>query len=191
MKRILGLCALALLVPVAATAQHPQARQGLGISFGLGGSFAYVTCDGCEQFGGTGPSGYLRLGGYVSPSFFVAAESNGSWSTEAWQVRIGSIMGVVQWYPMVDKGIYLKGGLGYSQVQQSIDILDGTDLSTSGLGVSIGAGYDWRVARNFALTPYVNYLTQLGGTISDGGFSTTDVPAKVHVVQFGLGFTWF
>jgi hypothetical protein len=189
MQRILSILALAVLLPTAAMAQHPQTRNGFGISVGIGGSSAVVTCNGCEQFGGTGPSGYLRLGEYVSPSFFVAAESNGSWSTEAWQAGIGAILGVVQWYPMVDKGIYLKGGLGYSEVQQGINILDGTDFSTSGLGISIGAGYDWRVARNFALTAYVNYLAQLGGTISESGRAGLD--ANVHVFQFGLGFTWF
>jgi len=186
-KRILGILALSLLLPTLAAAQHPQTRSGFGISFGFGGGSASF-CDGCDDIASTQVSGYLRLGGYLTPSLFLAGETNGWFNGDIYnpdETSLGAVMGVVQWYPMVDQGLYLKAGIGYSYATIF------TDLSTSGFAGSIGAGYDFRVARNFALTPYVNYLNQFGGsyTYSGGGGSVAD--AKVHLFQFGLGFTWF
>lgn len=178
--------ALALSLPTAAEAQHPQTRQGFGISFGLGAGTAGF-CDGCDEVGGTEFSGYLRLGGYLTPTVFLAGESNGwvSGSDTFDASTLGAIMAVVQWYPMADHGLYLKGGLGYSYADLA------SELHTSGLAGSLGAGYDIRLARNFALTPYINYLQQFGGTLTYTGGIDTGVDAKVHLFQFGLGFTWF
>ena len=76
MNRILSTIALALLIPALASAQHPQSREGFGIGLGLGaGSAAF--CDGCDDLASTELSGYLRLGGYLNPAVFLAAESNG------------------------------------------------------------------------------------------------------------------
>ena len=186
MNRILGVAALALLVPAVVTAQHPQTRSGFGISFGLGAGHANF-CDGCDELAGTGASGYLRLGGYLTPALFLAGESNGWFNGDPSnpdEASLGGLMGVVQWYPMADRGLYLKGGLGFSYATIY------TDLSTSGFAGSIGAGYDLRIARNFALTPYINYLNQFGGSYSYSG-SGSVAGANVHLFQFGLGFTWF
>jgi hypothetical protein len=190
MQRILSILALAVILPTTAMAQHPQTRQGFGISFGIGAGSAGPSCDGCTQPSGTEPSGYLRLGGYVTPALFVGGETNG-WATATIfgsSASIGALMGVVQWYPAATTGMYLKGGLGYSYV----NVYDAAELTASGFGVSIGAGYDWRVARNFALTPYINYLQQFGGSYRYGsGGGAAGIDANVHLFQFGLGFTWF
>lgn len=185
MFRTLRALALTLLIPAALAAQHPQTRQGFGISLGLGAGSAVFTCDDCPtDWGGTAPSGYLRLGGYLSPSVMLAGESNG-WSDPD-GASIGAILAVVQWYPMVERGLYLKGGLGYAYA----DALDFGIDPPSGFGASLGAGYDLRVARNFALTPYINYFRMIGGTMSwyDGD---PDSSPNIGVFQFGLGFTWF
>jgi len=186
MKRIIGIVTLALLVPALAVAQRPQARSGFGISFGFGAGSAGF-CQDCDDLASTELSGYLRLGGYLTPSLFLAGESNG-WvgSTSDYDApTLGAIMAVVQWYPMADQGLYLKPGLGYSYSTIF------ADLRTGGFAGSIGAGYDLRVARNFALTPYINYLNQFGGTYTYDGGGRYEFNAKVHLFQFGLGFTWF
>ena len=187
MQRTLRILALAVLLPTAAMAQHPQAREGFGISFGFGAGSAGF-CDGCDALGGTDLSSYLRLGGYVTPSLFLAGESNG-WLGNGdtfTSSSIGALMAVAQWYPMVDQGLYVKAGLGFSYATIA------TDPSTSGFAGSIGAGYDWRIGRNFALTPYINYLQQFGGSYTYGsGGGDAGLDANVHLFQFGLGFTWF
>ena len=47
-----------------------------------------------------------------------------------------------------------------------------------GIGLTLGLGYDARVGRNFALTPYLDILN----SGYDGG--------SLNTVAFGLGFTW-
>ena len=83
------------------------------------------------------------------------------------------------------RGCTSRAALGYSYADPT------TEISTSGFAGSAGAGYDLRLGRNFALTPYINYLQQFGGTLSYTGGIDTGVDAKVHLFQFGLGFTWF
>jgi hypothetical protein len=189
MRSIFASFALFLLLPVAASAQHPQTRQGFGISVGLGAGSASVSCDGCAGFGGTGLSDYLRLGGYARPNLFLAVETN-AWFADAGDPSynyIGAIMGVAQWYPNARQGWYIKGGIGYGYSDLISDTYFG-NVTPSGLGVSVGAGYDWRVARNFALTPYLNYLRIVGGSAYDYPGSPG---AGVGLLQFGVGFTWF
>jgi len=187
MKRILGILPfLLLLLPAPTHAQHAQARSGFGISVGLGAGNA-AFCNGCDELSSTQLSGYLRLGGYLRPAVFLGGESNG-WVGGIGDydgMSLGAVMGVVQWYPAPSQGLYLKGGIGYSYA--AIDF----DFTASGLAGSIGAGYDFRIARNFALTPYVNYLNQFGGSYTYSGGGETGLDAAVHLFQFGLGFTWF
>ena len=66
--------------------------------------------------------------------------------------------------------------------------LDGSDDDD---GKSLGADREFRGARNFALTPYVNYLNQFGGSYTYSGGGATGLEAAVHLFPFGLGFTWF
>jgi hypothetical protein len=194
MRSMLAGFALALLLPAAASAQHPQTRGGFGISIGLGAGSASVSCEGCSDFGGTGLSDYLRLGGYVRPNLFLAGETN-AWFADASNTGsdyIGAIMAVAQWYPNVQQGWYLKGGLGYAYSdligQVCPDYCYYSNVTPSGLGISLGTGYDLRVARNFALTPYLNYLRIVGGSAD----SYPDSPGVgAGLFQFGLGFTWF
>ena len=65
--------ALLLLGASAASAQHPQTRKGFWIGFGLG--YGSLSCTGCSSTGGV--SGYLKLGGTVSPHLLLGGETNG------------------------------------------------------------------------------------------------------------------
>ena len=183
LRVVLGL----LLLPAIAIAQHPQTRQGFGISFGLGAGSASVSCDGCDSDRDTGGSGYLRIGGYISPSVMLAGESNGWTHTEEGvDETIGFLSAVAQWYPQPTTGFYLKGGLGFARAvaEDNVD-----EVTTGGLAITLGTGYDFRVSRNFSLTPYVNYLRSFGGELEVNG-TGTDVKANVDIIQVGLGFTW-
>ena len=165
----------------------PQARQGFGISFGLGGGSAALSCDGCPDDRESGMSGYLRIGGYLRPNLFLAGETNG-WtkSEDGVDGQVGFLSAVAQWYPQPATGLYLKGGIGMANVtlQDPVD-----EVSSTGLGLTMGAGYDFRVGRSFSLTPYVNYLQSFGAQAELNGTST-DVDFNASVFQIGLGFTW-
>jgi hypothetical protein len=178
---------LAVASPLAAQGAHAQARQGFGISFGLGFGSAGLSCDGCSSERETALSGYLRIGGHPRPDLFVGGESNG-WtnSEDGIDEQVGFLAAVVQWYPEATAGFHLKAGLGLAKATAT----DGFDeISTEGLGLNLGLGYDWRLARNFSLTPYVNYLRSVGAELKVNG-SGTDFTANTSVLQFGLGFTW-
>lgn len=77
------------LVASTADAQKPNTREGFWISFGMGAGSAtmggYLAHRGRE----TGLSGYLRMGGTISPNILLGVESNGwveaaSYSKTAW-----------------------------------------------------------------------------------------------------------
>ena len=78
-------------------------------------------------------------------------------------------------YPSAQGGFFLKGGLGLATVELELGALT---IEEEGIGLTLGLGYDARVGRNFALTPYFDILT----SNYDGG--------SLNQVAFGLGFTW-
>ena|SRR6266571_2230923 len=65
--------ALLVLGVSVASAQHPQTRKGFWIGFGFG--YGSYTCTDCGSTGGA--SGYLKMGGTVSPHLLLGGESNG------------------------------------------------------------------------------------------------------------------
>jgi opacity protein-like surface antigen len=178
---------LAAATTTAAAQDKPQTREGFSASFGLGMGSAGLSCDGCDFDRETGLSGYLRLGGYIRPNLLLAGETNGyTKSEDGVDGQISYISAVAQYYPQVQKGFYVKGGLGLSMA--SID--DGTDeITANGMALSLGLGYDFRVGKNFSLTPYMNWLKSFGAEAELNG-TGTGVDLNTDVLQFGLGLTW-
>ena len=78
MRKIGIAVALALLSAAPLSAQSKaQMRQGMAISFGLGSGSAGVSCDGCPTDRRNSTSGYLRIGGALTPSLVVSGETDG------------------------------------------------------------------------------------------------------------------
>lgn len=189
-RRLLNLLVVAAVGAVPATLHAQkleQTRSGFAIGFGIGIGNAGLDCDGCTFDRETAASGYLRIGGYIQPNLLLAAETNG-WTKEVdgADVTISFLSFVAQYYPKVEQGFYLKGGVGISAGKAT----DGTDeITASGTGITLGVGYDWRVAKTFSLTPYANYLKSFGAGAKFNGFSLgTDL--RMDMVQVGLGFSW-
>jgi opacity protein-like surface antigen len=188
--KFLSLAAASLLVlsATASAQSNVQTRDGFTISFGLGAGSAALTCPGCGSTPReTGASGYLRLGGAISPSLVLSAETNG-WSKtiQGVDTRMGSLMGVAQWYPSVSNGFYVAGGVGLSAYSEQDP---STKADAVGLGYQFGTGYDFRMSHNFSLTPYVNFV---GMANSDVKVDGTSLNQKIGTsnVQYGIGFTW-
>lgn len=189
MRRLLSVIAIGMVaVSASAGAQaKPQLRDGLTISLGLGGGSQGVTCTGCATERETGSSMYLSIGGAHSPSLVLSGELN-AWGKKIGQVdySAGSLLAVAQWYPAPATGFFVKGGAGLGVYQEKDPT--GT-LDAAGLGYLMGAGYDIRVARNFSLTPFVNYT---GMANSDVKVDARAAGFKMgsNYAQYGLGFTW-
>lgn len=184
----LALLIAAAIPVIAAAEQQPQIRQGFGISFGLGGGSAAVDCSICTGDRETGSSGYLRLGGYVRPDLFVAFETNGyTKSANGVDTAGGFYSAALQWYPNEEKGFYVKGNLGVAGVIEEDDF--GDEFTVAAVGLGIGTGYDYRLGKNFSLTPYANLIFTAKNEIKFNG-SSTGYKASFNLVQIGLGFTW-
>lgn len=173
----LALVAALVVAPQHADAQSSQTREGFFIGFGLGGgSFGCADC-GDRQ---SGISGQLNLGGALSDQLLLGVLSSG-WTKEEGGARLthGNVSAMLQYYPSLTSGLYLRGGVGLSTLEVSTS---GGGLtfsgSESGLGVSAGLGYDFRTGSNFSVSPYGVF--QWGDF--DGGSANT--------IQIGLGVQW-
>jgi hypothetical protein len=192
MRRFIGTATALLLFAAPAFAQGGSApREGFTVSFGLGAGSAGFTYEGNSSDRIAGPSGYLRLGGALTPSLILAGETHG-WTRSDGSVtsRVGYLMAVAQWYPQALGGFHLLGGLGVGMLnEEDTDSAFGYELESVGGALQLGAGYDLRMTRNFSLTPYFNVLGMAGGEPKLDGASIGG-SLSANVIQFGLGFSW-
>jgi hypothetical protein len=181
--------ALAFLLAMASTAaaQGAPLRSGFGFSMGLGAGEANVTCEGCPQFEALrGISGYARLGGYASPSFFLGVEGNG-WikNSEGFERRIAAASVVVQAYAGERSGLFVKGGGGFMRavIQSGLDYAVG-----EGITWQVGLGWDLPGSSPVSLTPYVNYIgsTEVALYFND---VSTGMNLNPNILQVGIGIT--
>jgi hypothetical protein len=175
--RATGFCALlTALLATSAFAQHAQTRQGFWFGGGMGYGSLGLSCTGCADVGREGGlSGYAKLGGALRQNILLGVEGN-MWTKDEGSATItmGNFSGAAYWYPMATQGLFVKGGVGYSNLR----VDDGaSDAADSGFGLLAGVGYDIRVGRNLSMTPVANWFR--GGF--DGG--------SANVLQFGLGVT--
>ena len=179
--RMYGLV-LALLTSLSlpANAQgNAQTRQGFWITFGFGAGS--LGCDDCNDAGDeddrlNGVNFQLRAGGTLSQRLLIGGEVNGFTKSENdATLTVTNITPVLQFYPSAQGGFFLKGGLGLATAEFEFG---GISIEDEGFGVTIGLGYDARVGRNFALTPYLDILSSSFDGVS------------LNQVAIGLGFTW-
>jgi hypothetical protein len=186
---VLALGALALLAqPASASAQsRPNTREGFFISFGVAGGSAKLDCNLCSGNRETGSAGYLRMGGTVSPRILVGGDAGGWLKTiNGVDVQTGYLVASVYFYPRASGAWYLQGGAGVTEV--SLSGSGSSDVTGTGFGLVVGTGYDWRVARNFSLTPYVSAMLSSSLDLSVNGTKVGSTTPSL--VQFGLGFSW-
>jgi len=156
-----------------ASAQHPQIRKGFWIGFGFG--YGSYTCTGCGSTGGV--SGYLKMGGTVSPHLLLGGETNGwSKSQNGATLTTGNASFAAYYYPQPAGGFFLRGGVGFSTISGSSG---GSSASQTGLGATAGLGYDARVGVKTSITPVFNYV-----------WGHPDTGFNHSIIQFALGVTF-
>ena len=166
---------LAAIVAVPGEAQqNPQTREGFWISFGVG--YGSLGCDDCNDERRSGANAYLRMGGTLSQRLLIGGELNG-WSKSEGNatLTISNFGPVLLFYPNANGGFFLKGGIGIASTSLDLGTIE---IEETGAGLTLGLGYDARVGRKFALTPYFDILT----SSYDGG--------SFNQLAFRLGFTW-
>jgi len=188
MKRItvgtmLSAAALFLLVSPA-QAQRTANHEGFWISFGFGAGTAFGddAFDGDSKFGG---AGFLRMGGSPSQQLLIGGEFIG-WGTDKDNVRIGrgAMMFTTMYYPSPKGGFYLKGSAGFAgrSAERTVNIGGNEAIikedEKGGIGLGAGLGYDIQLARNFFITPALDFVYT--GTEGDGA----------SLLMFTVGATW-
>lgn len=168
---VLGMALAAM--PLAAQ-DRPNTRTGFWFNLGIGGGT--LGCDDCDgrESGGTAQ---IALGGTINSRVLLGASSN-AWAktVDGTTLSMGSLTAVVHFYPSATGAFYLTGGLGVGNLKIE-DNFFGT-ATTSGATAILGVGYDWRVGKNFSVTPFLNGI---GGSFDGGG---------VNFGQVGVGVTW-
>jgi hypothetical protein len=180
---VISAAALILVLAAPADAQRTAEHKGYWISFGFGGG----TVLGDDAFGGDskfGGAGFLRMGGSTSQQLLLGGEMIG-WGTDQDNVQIGrgAMMFTAMYYPSPKGGFYVKGGAGFAGRTAEYEVRVG-DLTASvtddqgGVGLGAGLGYDLQVARNFFITPALDFVYT--GTEGDGA----------SLLLFTVGATW-
>jgi hypothetical protein len=172
-----GLLALVALValPGDAVAQRrgirPVAKHdGFWLSLGAGGG--WEDFDGSFGTIGRGGAFSFRLGGTPNPRFLFGGEVAGWFNDRGFnEFSRVNVMGTALAYPFRAGGWFLKGGFGFAEYSAF-------GVERSGIGAGAGTGFDIRLARNFYLTPTVDYLAQFFDDSTVGVFLVT------------LGVTW-
>jgi len=187
MRTLTSVLLAAVIIAAPLHAQgYPQTRSGLTVSFGFGSGSATFDCDGCDTGSQNGGTGYIRLAGTVRPNLIIGGEINGWTKTQSGAtLSVAGLTAVAQWYPNVTGGFFVDAGIGTGSITAEYDIGGGTLTQTQrGVTYQIGAGYDWRVGRNFSLSPYAKYFSVQTGDNTNGD------KLNSNVFHLGLGFTW-
>ncbi|GAC1658765.1 MAG: hypothetical protein NVS4B3_26400 [Gemmatimonadaceae bacterium] len=179
------LCCVTASLP--AQANHPQIREGVNVSFGLGAGSAALNCGGCSTNRVNGTAIYLNVGGTINPQATLGAELSG-WSTGLpdGDYRIGSILLVGHYYPRVDNGAFISAGIGTVAAEA---IPKGAfDAKVQAVGSQLGFGYDVAIEPHLFLTPYIQYVRAFNSEITVNG-AAAGPRFDPNLFQFGLGFT--
>lgn len=153
-----ALVAIALLAAVvtAAEAQLADERRGLWVGAGAGFGSAEGTCSICLGRE-AGPAGLVRVGGTLSGAILAGLEGTG-WRRSEGSLDRSFIMvaAVGAYYPIRNLGLHVKGGLGqYWYFEEDA----ATELSTQGLALEVGVGFDVRIAAGVSLSPFGSLMT--------------------------------
>jgi hypothetical protein len=173
-RRLAVMTALALVLASAASAQgRPQTREGFWIGFGFGYGSLGFDCPGCGDEREGALSGYLKLGGTLSPKLLLGGETNG-WSKDisGTTVTAANASAVLYFYPSASGGFFLRGGLGWATLEIG-------DVSESGGGAVFGTGFDIRMGAKTSITPVLNF-----------NFGSLANNFRQNVVQLAVGVTF-
>lgn len=190
--RVVVVCSVILAtVPAAGEAQRRDVRSGLWLGLGAGYGSTKATCSICGD-GQTGLAGQARAGGTLSRSVLVGVEAS-AWRqrTAPQERRLFMVAAVATYYPARRLGLHGKAGLGqYFYAEEDAT----TELTTQGLAIQFGAGFDVPVTRGFSITPFVSLIESGFGnpTREDkaSGFRTPLLSdMTVRFLQVGLAAT--
>lgn len=156
--------AAAMLAGPLAAQQSP--REGVWGAGAAGYGTARFSCDNCGDVDREGSvAGSLILGTTLNPSLLIGIGLD-AWvkSINGDPLQLGNVSGVVQWYPAIALGLFVKGGLGMAYAKGDLRYPTSVFVDNAGLSYLLGLGYDVPVAQGISLTPIASFY---GGNIGD------------------------
>jgi Outer membrane protein beta-barrel domain len=156
------------------SAGRPHTRDGFWFSGGLGvGSLGCQDCDQRE----TSVSADLSLGGTLDERLLIGGGISG-WSKEVdgLTLTVSSLEARVRFYPNGPSGFFLAGGLGLGSIRTAFS---GFDDTQTGVGLTLGVGWDLRVGNNVSLTPYWTGTAVSAGD-QDANFGQLGLAVTIH-----------
>jgi hypothetical protein len=201
MRRTVALVAMAALMVGTSTLQAQGRRErdrglveleqrgtrgGFFITGGLGAGAEQFKFEDEPEWSDklTKPTLTLRLGGTPDQYVRIGAELFG-WGaeTDEGEETFAAVLGVVQFYPIKDAGLWLKVGAGYAESRIDNYDPDFFDIVESGFAWSVGAGYEIQLSRSLAIGPVVE--------LYQGSFEQRDEPTlSERVLNIGGQITF-
>ncbi|HEY7682488.1 MAG TPA: outer membrane beta-barrel protein [Gemmatimonadales bacterium] len=179
---------LGALHAASLSAQESHRRQGFWIGFGLGGGVNLSKgLDDKQLWGG---NGYIRLGGTTKRNLLLGGEVIG-WGRDYHDITLsrGNVHFVALYYPNVQGGFYLKGGVGVAEIaRERTQGSTQTRTTKGGFGTGVGLGYELQIGRNLYLVPATDILLQVFERQTDPVLGR--VPGSNTLLLFTLGLTW-
>jgi hypothetical protein len=184
-----ALAGAVLIGHTSLVAQDVPRRQGFFIGFGLGAGDGSVNNERVAAM-----TGWLTLGGTVSPKIRLAADFEGlapinavAITPDDGDMTTGTTTFSVLFYPSATSSFFLKGGVGAASVAIVSSGPDGTGV---GFGGTFGLGYDVRIGRNISLTPQLTWFGGRTGDIEDedGNRVANDVTFGAGTLSIGIVF---
>ena len=184
----------------AQTTGRPNTRHGMWIGLGVGGGSNQTNCGyPCRSGRSGGASGYIGLGGTLSPHVRLGGETN-VWvrgngvGTDV--IEFVSLVG--QWYPSRTGASYLKVGLGAMRLNSGNGgVADATSYKVDAPSATLGVGYELSVHSRVSLVPWINVFATSSVALEHYHLPFNDLPPptsppdiSINLVQAGLGLTW-
>jgi hypothetical protein len=189
-----GVIVLAAVMVHSVEAQGSEHRQGFWIQGGVMAAANRSDCSNCGEFNwDEGGAAFLRAGGTISPHVLLGAEVYGFRQTdgEVTKTEIQGILVITEWYPWLHLGGFVKVGIGVTNVDLFVSTLDGgtTQSSKTGMGISLGFGWDIRVTNGISITPVINSYINAVGDLDVEPFGTAD-NVLTTLLTAGVGVTF-
>jgi hypothetical protein len=171
--------AILTLAGSSLAAQERPRHDRFWFAFGLGGGWNTFNVDlepttrrwHIDFDGPRGAAGYFRLGGTVNQHVLFGGEALIFWRENDNEIQRANVTASALIYPGSHGGLFFKGGFGVAAYEDH-------GREESGVGTTLGAGFDFRIGRNMFVTPNVDFMLQLFEEHTSGS------------LLFTLGFTW-
>ena len=162
-------------------ARGPAGPSGIaGVAFGTN----RTNCGSPVRRNGSG--GFIKVSRYVmlgGDTYGFTRDQNGT------RTRLGGVLFIGQWYTWTKLGFWFRVGSGVSYADVIINSATSPErVKKAGLGLSLGVGWDIRVARMVSITPVVTTCYNGLGAVDVAGGTLDNV--LTTLVHFGVGVTF-